>query len=136
MTRVESDSEYYYDILNINDRLHDMIIAKHKSIYNAYKLLGNKGHNLYEFVSSLEMLKNICSKLDIDFGYCLTGKSYFNDYDLQKLVKVYESCRYKKRKPNGTSAIISMIRHGKKNIKIASLLRISTLLKKNIADLI
>jgi hypothetical protein len=134
--RVENDSDYYYDILNINDRLHEMIIEKHKSIYNAYKILGRRGHNLYEFVSSLEMLHHICSKLDINFGYCLTGENQFDNYDLQKLVKVYESCRYKKKKPNGTSAIISMIRHGKKNIKIATLLKISTLLKKKIPELI
>lgn len=134
--RVESDSDYYYDVLDINERLRELIIEKYKSIFRATKILGKKGIILYKFVGSIEVLHNICTSLDIDFGYCLTGKESFKDYDLKKLVDIYSQSRYKVKKTNSISAIISLIRHGKKNIKLATLLKISTLLKKKIPELI
>lgn len=134
--RVESDSDYYYEILNINERLRGEVEKKYKSVYNAVKILDKKGLNLYKFIGSLEILHTICEALDIDFGFCLTGKEYFKDYNLQKLVSVYDKQRYKTKKPNSISAIISLIRKGKKNIKIATLLKLSTILKKKLSEII
>lgn len=136
MERIESDSEYYYEVLSVNDRLLDEISKKYPTIYGTKKLLGKSFIKLYTGVCSIKKLYNICEKLDIDFGYCLTGKEHFRGYSLEKLIKIYDNQRYHKQNTDSIRTIMSYIRHGKDNIKIATLFRIAEILKKNIKDII
>lgn len=138
--RIETDSPYYYDVLNIYDRLCQEIVKKYGYIAKATKILGKSPSFLHspDHVGSVNNLFDICNKLDLDFGYILNGNSYRpSEINLDKLLKAYNAHRYKTRIPNSIKAIISTIRNGKaKNIKLATLLYLSDLLKSNPFDLI
>lgn len=136
MERIESDSDYYYEVLSINDRLIGEITKKYPTIYGTKKILGKTYIKLYTGIGSIKKLNNICEKLGIDFGYCLTGRDHFRGYNLQKLINHYNKQRYKNENTESIRSIISIIRHGKDNIKIATLLKISRILKINLKDLI
>ncbi len=133
MVRVEET--YFYEVFNINERVKEEILKKYPTIYSAYKILGKKGILLYHGIGSVNNLFFICSELGINFGYCITGKEYFDSFDINKLIREYKNNK-KKGNDKSIRSIICNLKKNKKNIKIATLFKISTILNKKISEII
>lgn len=141
--RIETDSDYYYDVLNIYERLIAEIKSKYKTISQASISIGKSKGFLYQpdTIGSVQKLNDICRKFDFDFEYILLGKKNTHHYsekkiNLLKLLNFYQSNLYKQRTPNTIKAIMSMIRKGKNNIRLATLLMFSDLYKVSPLELI
>lgn len=141
--RIETDSDYYYDVLNIYDRLISEIKQKYNSIEKASLSIGKSKGYLYQSntIGSVKKLNEICEKFDFDFDYILLGKNNTHHYTKRKinfnnLLKLYQEHKYKTRSTNTAKATISMIRKGKNNIKLATLLMFADLYKTSPLNLI
>lgn len=141
--RIEVDSIYYYDVLNIYDRLCNESIKKYGCLSRASHYMGKHRTYLYSFshVGSVNNLFDICKKLDLDFGYILTGKKSEkkDSIDLKKILKKYELKKSVNLNPIHKSirTIMCLIRTGRaKNIRLATLLYLSEFLSTNPLDLI
>lgn len=139
--RLEVDSIYYYDVLNIYDRLCSEIVRMYGNLSKASLKLGKHKTFLYSqnHVSSLRTLFETCNKLGLDFAYILTGKKTEpkTTFSIDTLIKCYEKRHIPQRIPNSIKSIISMLKKGKnKNIRLATLLYLSELLSISPLELI
>lgn len=141
--RIETDSDYYYDILNIYERLIAEIKKRFHSLEKGAVLIGKSRSYFYQsdIIGSVQNLNRICKILDLDFDYMILGKNNSNHYierkiNFENLLKIYHQNKYKKRSTNTIKAIISMIKKGKNNIKLATLLMFSDLYKTSPLNLI
>lgn len=141
--RIETDSDYYYDVLNIYERLISEIKKRFHSLEKGAVLIGKSRSYFYQsdIIGSVKKLNELCEKFDFDFDYILLGKNNTHHYTKRKinfnnLLKLYQEHRYKTRSTNTVKAIISMIRKGKSNIKLATLLMFADLYKTSPLNLI
>lgn len=139
--RLEVDSIYYYDVLNIYDRLCDEIKKGYGNLAKASLILGYNRTFLYSYshIGSVNQLFRVCEKLNLDFAYILTGKKLNpkKTFSLEKLLHIYYNRDRSKRIPDNIKAIMSMLKKKKKkNIRLATLLYLSELLSIRPLDLI
>jgi hypothetical protein len=143
MARIETDSIYYYDVLNIQERFLEEALAKHKTISNIAKITGKKQSMFYktDYLGSIKNLDDMCKKLDIDLDFILERKENLGHYrkkqiSLMKMYRIYKEHTYKHRSSNSMKAIACLIKKGKQNVKIATLLQWADIFKVNPLDLI
>lgn len=141
--RIETDSDYYYDVITIYDRLCNEILKRYPSIYTASKSIGKSKGYLYSpnTLGSVQNLHTLCKQFDIDFEYMITGKNnrgkfYPSEIDLKKLYDTYCLKRYTVRHSDSIKVIMHHIKQGKKNIKLATLFNIADLYKLSPLSLI
>jgi hypothetical protein len=141
--RIETDSDYYYDVLNVYDRLIAEIKQKYHSIEKASLSIGKSRGYLYQSdtIGSVQKLNELCEKFDIDFEFVLLGKNNSHHYtkrtiNLKNLYNKYLEHKYKTFHSNTVKAIMCMVKKGKNNIKIATLLMFSDLFKTSPLKLI
>lgn len=143
MRRIETESDYYYDVLNIQERFLEEALSKHKTISRIARITGKKQSFFYKsnFIGSVDKLNELCIKLDIDFDYIMGKKENLGHHrkkkiSLDKMLKIYEQNRYKHRSSNSMKSIACSIKKGKQNIKIATLLQWADIFKTSPLDLI
>ena len=85
--RIETDSDYYYDVLNIYERIRAEILKKHSSIYKAVLSIGKSKGYLYtaDTVGSVQNLNKLCEKFDLDFDYILLGGKNQEKYSKKEI---------------------------------------------------
>lgn len=139
--RIETDTDYYYKTLEVYERLRTEIIEKYGTLCKASKKIGKSSPYLYltSHVGSVKNLYNICTKLDIDFTYILTGnyQKFTKNIDFSGLLSLYDKKKYTKRQTDSVRSIICSLKSGRKhNIKIAMLFYFSDFYKVNCLELL
>lgn len=142
--RIETGTDYYYDVLAIYERLREELALRFGSVYQATKFIGKSKAYLTspEHITSVQNLNKICKQCDIDFDYLILRKHNSGKYTEKKitfdtLIKTYKENCYKRRTPDSIKSIIcQIIRQGKNNIKIATLLYMADFYKKNPLELL
>ncbi|MEE0060523.1 MAG: hypothetical protein UE295_06825 [Acutalibacteraceae bacterium] len=142
--RIETDSDYYYDTLNIYERIRLELLEKYKSLYSASLIFGMSEAYFYQTncIGTVNKLLRICKEMNIDFDWAITGKNNHHQFiprelDFNKLISVYEEHKYSGRTSNSVKSIISGLRTKvKKNIKIATLLYLADMFKVSPVDII
>lgn len=134
--RIETDSEYYYDVLNIYERFTKEVVEKYGNLSKAAKSINRSKGYLYSSyrAGTIRKFYMLCNQLNIDFDYCVTGKNNRHQFiekniDFNKLIKIYKQNRYKTRIKDSIKTIISRVKNGRDNIKLATLLYLSELFK-------
>lgn len=120
--RVESDTDYYYDVLAVYNRLLEEAIKKFGTLSKASKVMGKKAPYLYaiEHIGSVNNLFDICNKLELNFPFILIGKQgTHKEINYGNLLEIYK--RSKKAKPVNMRTIVCLLKKKKKNIKLATL---------------
>lgn len=128
--RIETDTDYYYDVVNVYNRLIDEAIKKFGNLSRASKAMSKNDSYLYsvEHIGSVNNLFKICKKLELNFPYILTGKHGTHpEINYDNLLKIYKQS--KKAKPESMRTIICMLRKKKNNIKLATLFFFSDFFK-------
>lgn len=128
--RIETDSDYYYAVLNILERLRDEVRLKYGSLAKGSKKLGKSCTylNKIDIIGSVRHLDDVCKILDIDLEYLIERKENTGHYrnkelSFKKLLSVYKENIYNFRKTASMKTIASGINKGRCNIKIATLLQ-------------
>ena len=141
--RIETDSDYYYAVLNILERLREEVRLKYGSLAKGSKKLGKSCAylNKIDIIGSVRNLDEICRILDIDFDYLIERKENLGHYrnkelSFKKLISIYKKNAYAFRKSNSMKAIASGIYKGRQNMKIATLLQWADLFRLSPTELI
>lgn len=135
-------SAEYYQLLNTNDRLIEIILSRYKSIFEAEKALGYKRGTLYSrfyercCTANLKGLNRLLKALNVSFQYAVFGTGdpeyKIKDLTFKNLYDTYMSAYVNRKNPKVTAAICNAYHKKARAVPLKYLIRIARKQRKSI----